>query len=437
MKAARPGFIAEPGGRVAGEIRVPGDKSISHRAAILGAIADGATDIHGFLDGEDCRATLAAFAAMGVAIERPAHDRVVIQGRGPQGLRAPANALDLGNSGTGMRLLAGLLAGQPFDSILIGDASLMKRPMERVAAPLRRMGADIRTNDGRPPIAIAGGRTLRGTRHELDVPSAQVKSAILLAGLHANGTTLVVEPEPSRDHTERMLPAFGVSVSREGAEVAISGPALLAGARIDVPGDFSSAAFFIVASLIAGSAPLRILGVGVNPTRTGLLDILRLMGADIRQLSASERGGEPVADLEIHPGSLRGIAVPRELVARSIDEFPVLFAAAAVAEGETVVTGATELRVKESDRIAAMAGALGAVGIETETLADGLRVLGGRPQGGIVDSHGDHRVAMAMAVLGARAAAPVVIRDVQNVATSFPGFATTAAAVGLRIAEEG
>ena len=437
MSVARPEFIAEPGGRVAGEIRVPGDKSISHRAAMLGAIADGATDIHGFLDGEDCRATLAAFAAMGVAIERPAHDRVVIQGCGPRGLRPPANALDLGNSGTAMRLLAGLLAGQPFDSILIGDASLMKRPMERVATPLRHMGADIRTYDGRPPIAIAGGRTLRGANHELDVPSAQVKSAILLAGLHANGTTRVAEPEPSRDHTERMLPAFGVSVSREDAAVAIAGPARLAGTRIDVPGDFSSAAFFIVASLIAGSAPLRIRGVGVNPTRTGLLDILRLMGADIRRLSLSEQGGEPVADLEIHPGPLRGIAVPRELVARSIDEFPVLFAAAAVAEGETVVTGAAELRVKESDRIAAMAKALGAVGIETETLADGLRVQGGRPRGGIVDSHGDHRVAMAMAVLGARAAAPIVIRDVQNVATSFPGFATTAAAVGLRIAEEG
>ena len=437
MNAARPGFIAEPGGRVAGEIRVPGDKSISHRAAMLGAIADGATDIHGFLDGEDCRATLAAFAAMGVGVERPSHDRVVIQGCGPQALRAPASALDLGNSGTAMRLLAGLLAGQPFDSILIGDASLMKRPMERVAAPLRRMGADIRTNDGRPPVAIAGGRTLRGISHELDVPSAQVKSAILLAGLHARGTTRVTEPEASRDHTERMLPAFGVSVSREDATVAVTGPARLAGPRIDVPGDFSSAAFFIVASLLAGSAPLLIRGVGVNPTRTGLLDILHLMGADIRRLAESEQGGEPIADLEVHPGPLRGIAVPRELVARSIDEFPVLFAAAAVAEGETVVTGAAELRVKESDRIAAMANALGAVGIETESLPDGLRVQGGRPRGGIVDSHGDHRVAMAMAVLGARAAAPIVIRDVQNVATSFPGFATTAAAVGLRIAEEG
>lgn len=437
MNAPRPGFIAEPGGRVSGEIRVPGDKSISHRAAMLGAIAEGATDIHGFLDGDDCRVTLAAIDAMGIAIERPAHDRVVIQGRGPRGLRAPASALDLGNSGTAMRLFAGILAGQPFDSILIGDALLMRRPMERVAAPLRRMGADIRTNGGRPPITIAGGRKLRGSRHELDVPSAQVKSAILLAGLQATGETRVSEPEPSRDHTERMLPAFGASIGRDNATVTVIGPATLTGTRIDVPGDFSSAAFFIVAGLIAGIAPLRIQGVGVNPTRTGLLDILRLMGADIRLLAECERSGEPVADLEIHPGPLRGIPVPRELVARSIDEFPVLFAAAAVANGETVVTGAAELRVKESDRIAVMAEALRAIGVDADPRPDGMRIRGGGLHGGIVDSRGDHRVAMSMAVLAARADAPLIIRDVQNVATSFPGFATTACAVGLRLAEEG
>jgi 3-phosphoshikimate 1-carboxyvinyltransferase len=437
VNAPRPGFIAEPGGRVSGEIRVPGDKSISHRAAMLGAIAEGATDIHGFLDGDDCRVTLAAIDAMGIAIERPAHDRVVIQGRGPRGLRAPASALDLGNSGTAMRLFAGILAGQPFDSILIGDALLMRRPMERVAAPLRRMGADIRTNGGRPPITIAGGRKLRGSRHELDVPSAQVKSAILLAGLQATGETRVSEPEPSRDHTERMLPAFGASIGRDNATVTVIGPATLTGTRIDVPGDFSSAAFFIVAGLIAGIAPLRIQGVGVNPTRTGLLDILRLMGADIRLLAECERSGEPVADLEIHPGPLRGIPVPRELVARSIDEFPVLFAAAAVANGETVVTGAAELRVKESDRIAVMAEALRAIGVDADPRPDGMRIRGGGLHGGIVDSRGDHRVAMSMAVLAARADAPLIIRDVQNVATSFPGFATTACAVGLRLAEEG
>jgi 3-phosphoshikimate 1-carboxyvinyltransferase len=278
---------------------------------------------------------------------------------------------------------------------------------------------------------------LYGCSHELDIPSAQIKSSILLAGLQATGTTRVAEPEPSRDHTERMLPAFGVPVTRDDATVAISGPATLSGTRIAVPGDFSSAAFFIVASLIAGTTPLRILGVGVNPTRTGLLDILRLMGADIRQVAEDDHSGEPVADLEIRPGPLRGIAVPRELVTRTIDEFPILFAAAAVAEGETVVTGAAELRVKESDRIAVMAAALDAIGVDAEPTPDGMRIRGGKLRGGLVESHGDHRVAMAIAVLAARASAPVVIRDVQNVATSFPGFATTAAAIGLRIAEEG
>jgi 3-phosphoshikimate 1-carboxyvinyltransferase len=435
VSASRPAFVAEPGARVSGEIRVPGDKSISHRAAMLGAIADGATEIHGFLDGDDCRATITAIKSMGIAVERAAHDRLVVQGHGPFGLRAPASALDLGNSGTAMRLLTGILAVQPFDTILIGDASLMRRPMERVAAPLRRMGADIRTNAGHPPIAIAGGRNLRGCRHELDIASAQVKSAILLAGLHARGETRVIEPEPSRDHTERMLPAFGASIGREDATVTVIGPATLVGTRIDVPGDFSSAAFFIVAGLIAGSAPLVIRDVGVNPTRTGLLDILRLMGADIRLVAQSERNGEPRADLEIRPGPLRGIPVPRELVARSIDEFPILFAAAAAADGETFVTGAAELRLKESDRIEVMAEALRAIGVDADPRPDGMRIRGGGIHGGIVESHGDHRVAMSMAVLAARADAPVVIRDVQNVATSFPGFATAAAAIGLRVAE--
>jgi 3-phosphoshikimate 1-carboxyvinyltransferase len=437
VSATLPEFVVEPGGRVSGRIRVPGDKSITHRAIMLGAIAQGATDIHGFLDGEDCRSTIAAFEAMGVVIERPSHDRLVVLGRGFQGLRAPASALDLGNSGTAMRLLAGILCGQPFDAILIGDASLMRRPMERVATPLRRMGADIRTNEGRPPIAIAGGRKLRGCSHTLDVPSAQVKSAILLAGLHATGVTRVAEPEPSRDHTERMLAAFGVPVAREDSTVTMAGPRALTGTRIDVPGDFSSAAFFVVAALIAGTAPLRITGVGINPTRTGLLDILRLMDADIRVHSECDRGGEPVADIEIRPGPLRGISVPRELVASAIDEFPVLFAAAAVASGETVVTGAAELRLKESDRIAVMAEALNALGVDAVPLPDGMRIRGGGLRGGIVESRGDHRVAMSLAVLAARAEAPVVIRAVQNVATSFPGFTTTAAAVGLRIAEEG
>ena len=428
-------FVAGPGGRVSGEIRVPGDKSISHRAAILGAIAEGVTEVSGFLDGEDCLATVRAFEAMGVRFERPVADRLIIHGVGLHGLKAPATALDLGNSGTSMRLLAGLLCGQEFDSVLIGDQSLMRRPMDRVGAPLRRMGARVRTRDGRPPVEITGRRPLQGVRNELDMPSAQVKSAILLAGLYATGRTLVVEPVPTRDHTERMLAAFGVPVERDGAEIAVRGPLTLHGCHIEVPGDFSSAAFFIVAGLIAGNAPLVIRNVGVNPTRTGLLEILRLMGADIRLLGSRQYGGEPVADLEIRPGPLRGIAVPRELVASAIDEFPVLFAAASVAVGETVVTGAAELRVKESDRIAVMAEGLKRLGVDADALEEGMRIGGGAVGGGVVESRGDHRVAMAFAVLAARASAPVVIRDVRYVATSFPGFAVTARGAGLQLGE--
>lgn len=437
MTPARASWIAGPGGQVAGETTVPGDKSISHRAVLLAAIADGLSEIRGFLDGEDCRATAAALESMGVRIEGGAADRLVVHGVGMHGLRAPVAALDLGNSGTGMRLLTGILCAQAFDSVLIGDASLMRRPMERVAAPLRRMGADVRTNAGRPPVAVAGGKSLRGAAHVLDVASAQVKSAILLAGLYARGRTTVTEPRPSRDHTERMLEAFGVPVGRDDGTVSVDGPAAPVATRIDVPGDFSSAAFLLVAALIAGRAPLLIRGVGVNPTRTGLLEVLRLMGADMRLHARPGLGAEPVADIEVRPSRLRGIAVPHEHVESMIDEFPVLFAAAAVADGETTVTGAAELRVKESDRIAVMAEGLAALGVRAESLPDGIRLQGGQVTGGVVDSDGDHRVAMAFAVLAARAAAPVVIRDVQNVATSFPGFAATARDVGLVLAEEG
>ncbi len=430
-------YIAGPGGRISGEIQVPGDKSISHRAVMLGAIADGITDVSGFLAGEDCLATVGAFEEMGVRVERPAADRLIIRGAGIGGLRAPSTALDLGNSGTGMRLLTGLLCGQRFDSILIGDHSLMRRPMERVAAPLRRMGAAIETQRGRPPLRISGGRSLVGCEHELDLPSAQVKSAILLAGLHANGRTVVGEPVITRDHTERMLPAFGVAVERDGATVSVLGPATPRGAHIEVPGDFSAAAYFIVAGIIAGAAPLVIRGVGVNPSRTGLLEILRLMGADIRLHGLPEQSGEPVADIEVRPGFLRGIAVPRELVASAIDEFPVLFAAAAVAQGETLVTGAAELRVKESDRIAVMAEGLNGIGVHAEAMPDGMRVMGGTVGGGVVESRGDHRIAMSFAVLAARAGAPIVIRDTHYVATSFPGFVAAARGAGLALVEEG
>jgi 3-phosphoshikimate 1-carboxyvinyltransferase len=422
---------------VSGEIRVPGDKSISHRAVMLGAIADGSTEVRGFLDGEDCLATLAAFRAMGLRVDRPAAERLLIHGTGAHGLQAAPGPLDLGNSGTAMRLLAGLLAGQKFDSVLLGDHSLMRRPMERVAAPLRRMGAAIRTRQGLPPLEITGQRALRGCPHELDVPSAQVKSALLLAGLYANGRTSVREPALTRDHTERMLASFGVAVGRQAETVSVTGPAALTGCHIDVPGDFSSAAFFIVAGILAGSAPLVIRKVGVNPTRTGLLDILRLMGADIRLLEPRDSGGEPLADLEIRPGALRGITVPHEFVASAIDEFPVLFAAAALAEGETVVSGAAELRVKESDRIAVMADGLRRLGVEVDARPDGMRILGGTVGGGIVESRGDHRVAMAFAILAARASEPLLIRDVRAVATSYPGFVATARHAGLLLDEEG
>lgn len=430
-------FVTSPGGRVAGEIGVPGDKSISHRVAMLAAVAAGDSEISGYLEADDCLATLAALAELGVRVERLGAGSLRIHGVGLQGLAAPRAALELGNSGTSMRLLAGLLAGQAFDSVLVGDASLMRRPMERVAAPLRRMGGDVRTQDGRPPITIRGHRKLTGCSHALEDPSAQIKSALLLAGLQATGRTSVHEPSTSRDHTERLLPTFGVPVFRDDGAVAIDGPARLSAAQVEVPGDFSSAAYFIVAGLIAGRSPLVIRGVGVNPTRTALLDILRQMGGDIRMHPAASAASEPRADIEVRPSALRGVAVPESHVPIAMDELPVLFAAAAVAEGDTLVTGAGELRVKESDRLNAMATGLESLGVAVERLTDGLRVRGGVVRGGIVDSQGDHRVAMAFAVLGACANGPIAIRDVQNVATSFPGFAQTARAAGLQLAEEG
>lgn len=432
MTGPRERLVTVPGGRVAGEIQVPGDKSISHRAALLGAIAEGTTEVEGFLEGDDCLATLAALTAMGIEVERTGPGALRIRGAGPGGLEAPSAALDLGNSGTSMRLFAGLLAGQAFDSVLVGDASLMSRPMERVAAPLRRMGADVTTRDGRPPVTIRGSRALRGLDHRLETPSAQVKSALLLAGLQAEGRTIVREPAPSRDHTERMLGAFGVPLLDVEGGVAVEGGAVLRATRVQVPGDFSSAAFFIVAALIAGRETLRIRNVGVNPTRTALLEILRRMGAVIRVHAHEAGAGEPRADLEVDPGPLRGITVPESLVPIAMDELPVLFAAAAAAEGETVVTGAGELRVKESDRLAAMAEGLAALGVRVRATEDGLRVEGGVVGGGRVDCRGDHRVAMAFAVLGARATGPVTIDDVQNVATSFPGFTALARSAGLR-----
>jgi 3-phosphoshikimate 1-carboxyvinyltransferase len=426
-------YLVQPGERVGGELTVPGDKSISHRALMLGGIADGRTEIHGFLPSEDCLATLAALQAMGVTVERPEPTRVCVHGAGARGLSAPAQVLDVGNSGTAMRLFMGLLAGQPFDTTLTGDASLMTRPMERVARPLREMGAAIETHDGRPPVRITGGRRLHAIDYDLPVPSAQVKSAILLAGLQAAGTTRVTEPAPTRDHTERMLQGFGARVQRDGATVAIEGGQRLTATRVDVPADISSAAFFIVAGCLAAHEGLLLRNVGMNPTRTGVIDILRLMGADISVEGARVSGGEPSADLRIKAAPLRGVAIPEALVPLAIDEFPVLFIAAAAAEGVTELRGAGELRVKETDRLAVMAEGLGRLGVVHELLPDGIRIEGGPMSGGTVDSHGDHRIAMAFAVASLRASGPLEILDVANVATSFPGFVPLARAAGLLI----
>jgi len=430
-------YVAGPGGKIEGELTVPGDKSISHRALMFGGIAEGDTEITGFLAGEDCLATLRALQSLGVRIERPEEEHVFVHGVGPDGLRPAAAALDMGNAGTAIRLFMGLLAPQRFNSTLIGDESLMRRPMERVAGPLRMMGANIQTHDGKPPVEIHASPGMRAIEYTLPVASAQVKSAILLAGLQSFGRTHVTEPAPSRDHTERMLASFGVEVLREGAKVAIEGGQTLRGTHVRVPGDFSSAAFFIVAGCLAAENGLLLRNVGVNPTRTGLIEMLRQMGADIRvhPQATADANGEPIADIEVRKSRLRGIKVPESLVPLSIDEFPVFFVAAACAEGETLVRGALELRVKESDRLAAMAQGLTALGVENQLLADGLWIRGTeRFGGGTIDSHGDHRIAMSFAIASLKARAPIEILDVANVATSFPGFVTLARKAGLQIA---
>ena len=432
-----PRYRMAPGGELVGEITVPGDKSVSHRSVLFGAIAEGTTTVEGFLESEDCLATLQAMQAMGVMIERPAPGRVIVHGVGLHGLQPPPGLLDMGNAGTAMRLSMGLLAGQRFDTQLIGDASLTRRPMERAAAPLRLMGARIDTTAGKPPVTIHGHQRLTGIDYDLVVPSAQVKSAILIAGLYANGITAVQEHAVTRDHTERMLRAFGVAVTTEASgRVSLAGPSTLQATHIAVPGDISSSAFFIVAAVLAAKDRFRIRNVGLNPTRIGVIEILRLMGADIQLEHERRAGDEPVADLVIRRSALHGIEVPESLVPLAIDEFPVLFVAAACAEGVTVVTGAAELRVKESDRIAVMAEGLQALGVRAEPTTDGMRIEGGRIGGGVVDSHGDHRIAMSFAVAAHHSAAPIEIRDVANVATSFPEFATLARAAGLRLVVE-
>lgn len=430
---------ADPADRLSGQIRVPGDKSISHRALMFGAIADGVTDIEGFLAGEDCLATLNAMRALGVPIEQRSSSSVLVRGVGREGLMGAAHPLDMGNAGTAMRLSMGLLAGQRFDSTLTGDDSLSKRPMERVAAPLRLMGARIDTREGRPPVRVHGGSVLQGIEYAMPMASAQLKSALLIAGLFARGTTAVSEPAPTRDHTERMLTAFGVPVRRERQSVSVEGGARLRATSIVVPADFSSAAFFMVAGCIAREGSLLLQGVGLNPTRTGLLELLRLMGAQITLSDQRLVGDEPVGDIHVRSSRLRGIEVPAALVAGAIDEFPVFFIAAACAEGKTVLRGAEELRVKESDRLAVMSAGLRTLGAPHVLSSDGM-TLGGREgatgpvfSAGRIDSHGDHRIAMAFAVASLQASGPIEICDTANVATSFPGFVDLARGAGLAL----
>jgi 3-phosphoshikimate 1-carboxyvinyltransferase len=439
MAAARK-FEVQPARGVTGTMMVPGDKSVSHRALMISGIAEGPSKVRGFLASEDCLATLAAMRALGVPIEQPSPTQVAIRGVGLHGLRAAGRALDMGNAGTAMRLFTGLLSAQSFDSQLIGDASLMKRPMERVAKPLREMGADVRTHYGTPPVDIFGGRSLHGIEYRMPVASAQVKSALLLAALYADAPTTIIAPAINRDHSERMLQGCGVHLDTVGLRTTLHPPKALANFSLDVPGDFSSAAFFIVAGLLgAGPQGLLIRNVGLNPTRTGLLDVLRSMGADISIEDPRESGAEPVADLRVRASALRGVIVPAALVPLAIDELPVLFIAAACASGETLVTGAEELRVKESDRIAAMSAGLSALGVPHQVLPDGMRIEGRGTGpafgGGEIDSFGDHRIAMSFTIASLRAAAPITIRDVANVATSFPDFVGLAGAVGLNVRE--
>ena len=436
MASSNVQFVARPGGRLSGTLRVPGDKSISHRSIMLGSLAEGVTRVSGFLEGEDSLATLRAFRDMGVQIDGPHDGRVTIHGVGMHGLKPPSAPLDLGNSGTSMRLMCGLLAGQGMDVTLVGDTSLSRRPMKRVTGPLARMGAKIDSAEGgTAPLHINAVDALDALHYDMPVASAQVKSCLLLAGMYAQGETCVTEPAPTRDHTERMLQGFGYEVRREGSRACLSGGGSLQACDIDVPADISSAAFFLVGASIAQGSDLLLEHVGMNPTRDGVINILRLMGADIEVLNARVVGGEPVADLRVRSAPLKGIRIPQDQVPLAIDEFPVLFIAAACAQGETVLTGAEELRVKESDRIQVMADGLAALGVDARPTPDGIVIQGGGAiAGGRVDSHGDHRIAMAFTMAALRADGDIQIDDCANVNTSFPRFVELAAAAGCRVA---
>ena len=427
-------FEIKAGGKLNGIFRVPGDKSISHRSIMLGSLAEGVTQVSGFLEGEDSLATLNAFRAMGVDIEGPSDGDVIIHGVGLHGLKKPEHDLDVGNSGTSIRLLSGLLSGQSFSSTMVGDSSLNTRPMRRVTVPLAQMNAQVDSNDdGTPPLHVKGGSELKGFNYEMPVASAQVKSCLLLAGLYASGETCVTEPAPTRDHTERMLRGLGYDVTTAGNKICLKGGGSLTATNIDVPSDISSATFFMVGACIAEGSDITLEHVGINPTRIGVINILRLMGADITVQNEREVGGEPVADIRVRYAPLKGIKIPEEQVPLAIDEFPAIFIAAACATGETSLTGAKELRVKESDRIQVMADGLITLGIDAKPTEDGIVIQPGQITDGTVDSHGDHRIAMSFAMAALKASGTIHITDCANVNTSFPGFVDLAKDAGLKI----
>ena len=431
-------FITSNSGPLKGSIKVPGDKSISHRSIMLGSIAEGVTRVSGFLEGEDSLATLNAFRDMGVQIERNGSN-VVIHGVGMRGLKEPKNPLNLGNSGTSIRLMSGLLSAQNFDSKLCGDESLSTRPMGRVINPLREMGADIFGDDSRPPLTIKGGSKLSGIEYTLPVASAQIKSCLLLAGLYGEGITTVIENGISRDHTERMLRGFGYDVISSNNRISLLGGGSLKGCDIEVPSDISSAAFFMVAGCISKDSSITLNSVNINPTRTGVIDILKLMGGNIELLNQRLQAGELIADIKVSSSNLKGIQIPENLVPLAIDEFPVLFIAACCVDGETVLTGAKELRVKESDRIQVMADGLTSLGIENHVLEDGIRILGGEftKQDSSIKSHHDHRISMAFAIASVRSKFDIEVEGVDNVKTSFPNFVELANSIGMSIKRVG
>ena len=431
-------FVTSNSGPLSGSIKVPGDKSISHRSIMLGSIAEGVTRVSGFLEGDDSLATLNAFKEMGVAIQREGSN-VTIQGVGMNGLKEPRKPLNLGNSGTSIRLMSGLLSAQTFDSVLCGDESLSSRPMGRVINPLREMGADISGNDSKPPLVIKGGKQLSAIEYTLPVASAQIKSCLLLAGLYSEGTTSIIENGISRDHTERMLKGFGYDVISSPNKISLLGGGTLKGCEIEVPSDISSAAFFMVAGCISENSSIHLNSVNINPTRTGVIDILKLMGGNIELSNERLQAGELIADIKVTSSRLKGIEIPENLVPLAIDEFPVLFIAASCAEGETILTGAKELRVKESDRIQVMADGLTSLGINNEVLEDGIRISGGefKKQTNSIKSHHDHRISMAFAIASVRSKFDIEIEGVDNVKTSFPNFIELANSIGMKISQTG